>query len=417
MITKRMVTLLPVLAVLLGGVGCTQIQQFLPKRKVRVHPHIVVLSDTLFIGEPDKYLAASDSVLTYQDAHYQHVAGAVPLYGIVYPLKHSADGSQVLIATKPLHELPKGLAGAQGWIGRQFVRPIEKGLCIDPMIPLFDNTASFILNVNGNPIYRPQFDSIAQTLKRISVSFIFCGTEASLKQFPSIANAIQTLQPLFEADDGFKYQVTMAQELPRLSVEKAATNLLVLLGTNSDLDAHLDSVLLHKLADNNCRIVGVQLYAGEDDSFNNFVLSLEKMIRYYAGSQLETKKSLMVSPKQVKHGNSFVPAALQVDARDNVFHLDFPANSVTQGFVCFPQKNQSLSMDVLTGSIRTIIEQIKADNNSLLDQLTQAFADFGTNKIRFSPEFIRACQLDSARVPDRRLVTKFSNTEILYLIP
>ena len=39
-----------------------------------------------------------------------------------------------------------------------------------------------------------------------------------------------------------------------------------------------DSTLVDRLVENNCRLLGFQLYGGEPDNFNNFVLQIGNMI-------------------------------------------------------------------------------------------------------------------------------------------
>lgn len=83
----------------------------------------------------------------------------------------------------------------------------------------------------------------------------------------------------------------------------------------------------------NCRLLGFQLYGGEPDNFNNFVLQIGNMIDCSAPRISRKKRELIVYPEQLRNGNEYA------EVNHNTYCLDFPNRSMTQGWLVFPQKN------------------------------------------------------------------------------
>lgn len=323
-------------------------------------------------------------------------------------------------------------------------------------LPVFDYSNNYIFNVNGNQISHKQFRNIAKGLKKINISFVFDGGDQTIAQFPQIVNALQNLQPLFEqSDEYYTYQFNCvmtfdetgkifhplhtgltsdyseivnflsdkanmkdklrAIKLPRNSwpaLRKAvecfdkhrdATNLIVLIGDKRLTNSGIDSTFTNRILKNNCRIVGFQVYAGEGDDYNNFVLDIEDMINSYADGMIKTKRNILVSPEQIKRINYYE----QVGELKNSYRLDFPANSITQGALFFPQKNESLPMEILTNNVDTIIQQIKQDNNSITQYMSKAFRSVGNNRTRFDSLFIQNFGIDTLRIPQKKLIGSF----------
>ena len=324
-------------------------------------------------------------------------------------------------------------------------------------LPIFDYSNNYVFNVNGNTISHRQFRILAKGLKNINISFVFEGGEQTIAQFPQIVNAMQNLQASFEqTDDNYTYQYNCVMtfdetgklirplnfgftsdysqlinflsdkaeakdklrtiKLPRNSwsalrkavevcgSDKNAINLIVLIGDRT-IGGEVDSALTDKLLENNCRIIGFQVYAGEGDDFNNFVLNIEDMINAYSNGMIKSKRNIFISPEQIRHSNQFK----QVEAGQNGYRLDFPNNSITQGGLFFPQKSEVLPMEILTNNIDTIITQIKEDNNSIVQYMSKAFRSVGNNRTKFDSIFVQNYNIDSARIPHKKLITSFIN--------
>lgn len=201
-------------------------------------------------------------------------------------------------------------------------------------MPVIDKRGSYVLNVNGHPIYYDTFkNKIEKDLQRINLVFVMEGKENTIQQFPSIVNAIQGLQSQLTDDESFSFRfgavltfnepdnpedpickltpdymemldflsekTEHAAELKpvygrfgnwsgiRIGVDMFnkcpdETNLLVVVGDKGFNSEWADSTLVNRLVKNNCRLLGFQLYGGEPDNFNNFVLQIGNMIDCYA---------------------------------------------------------------------------------------------------------------------------------------
>jgi hypothetical protein len=333
-------------------------------------------------------------------------------------------------------------------------------------LPVFDYSNNYIFNVNGGSISYKQFRTIAKGLKKINISFVFEGGEQTIIQFPQIVNALQNLQPLFEQNDkNYTYQFNCVMTFDetgkllrpnstdfttdysqvinylsdkanqkdklrpiklvrgswsalRKSVDcfnkyRDATNLIVLIGDKRVSGSGIDSSLINNIQQNNCRLIGFQVYADGGDDYNNFVLDIEDMINNYADKMIKTKRDILVSPEQIKRRNYYK----QVGEHKNSYRLDFSENSITQGGIFFPQKSESLPMEILTNNIDSIINQIKEDNRNITSYMSRSFRSVGNNRTKFDSLFIQNYGIDTTTIPQKKLVTKFINETPGWYLP
>ena len=324
-------------------------------------------------------------------------------------------------------------------------------------LPVFDYSRNFIFNVDGNQIARSAFEEITDDLQRINISFVFDGTAHTIEQFPQIVNALQNLQPLFEqSSNGFVFQFNTVMnfnangtlsrpystdftsdftQVINLLSDKAAdrenfqnprtplppwaalhravanfdryptaTNLIVLVGDRGAVNVGLDASFLNRIHRNNCRIIGFQVYAGDGDAYNDFVLGINQMITAYSDKMLESRRAVLTSPEQVRRENRFTFA----NENDNYtgFRLDFPDNSITQGALFFPPRGERLPMEVLVNNVDSIVQQIKQDNDAITGHLSRAFRMAGNNRTVFDSLFVRNHGLAS-ETPARSLLNNF----------
>lgn len=484
---------------------------------------LAIFADTISINEPTKFFAA-DSIILYKDPEMNSRSGAVSPYSIVYRLKTSEDGRMTLISKKPYIKAEEVKNEIQGWVDNSLIKDIGTGLHVNQpalpqestrfyirnresvpvtedmkdvnrllteqyptirfnpvssyshkdslvafrtrmVLPVFDYSNNFIMNVNGDNISYKQFRTIANGLRKINVCFVFEGKEKTISNFPQIVNSLQGLQPLFENpndlysyqfgcimnfDDSNKMLRPMGTELtneysniinylsekvrskdklhlsllPRkwAGLRKAVdlfddrrdeTNLIVLIGETGYANDTPDAGLLNKILRNNCRILGFQVYAGGGDEYNNFVLDIENMISSYADGMLQTKKGVLVSPRQIKRSNRYTKTGENM----NSYRLDFPDNSITQGALFFPRKSELLPMEVLSNSIDTIIREIKTDNSTIIEYMDRAFRSVGNNRTKFDSLFVQNYGIDTTRIPTKKLITSFSKYNPGWYIP
>jgi hypothetical protein len=327
-------------------------------------------------------------------------------------------------------------------------------------IPLsvLDKKNNYVFNVNGNKIWYNEFRKLEKDLKKINIMFVFEGKKQIIDNFSSMVNVVQNLQPMFDGiKDGFNYQfgsvialqgsdtisgplikkqeftsdytkliehlvsenddIYRARPLPtghtwrgvRAAVDMMAkkkddTNLLIIMG-ESGYSESVDTLLLNKITNYNCRVLGFQLHGEVTNASNNFVLQIENMINYYASKKMFLKRNIIVYPDQLGQQNRYKERA------KNLYALDFPDKSMTQGWILFPEKNETLPFDILTNSIDSLVAQIKWDNHNLAMSLDKAFnttfVDYFTPALGMDkslPTFFSGQQMPVWYLPSQQLV-------------
>lgn len=454
---------------------------------------VVMLTDTVSLEHPEKYFS-NDSVLLFKDADLTQIAGKIPFYGIVYPYKKRADKNCTLVMNRWKLDADSISQNSPGWIDNSLLGNIGQQLHIDvtslpdstlwfkdrtgkdtlnftqenvrqslqfarqqeailhspvlsykqndtafcfkthiPM-PVIDKRDSYVLNVNGNPIYYNRFkEEIEKNLQRINMVFVMEGKEETIKKFPSVVNVIQGLQPQLVNDEmfSFRFGAVLTFNEPdnendpickltpdymemldflsqksrnadklkpvygmygswsglRIGAEMFSkypdeTNILVVIGDKGFDSEWADSTLVNKLVKNNCRLLGFQLYGGEPDNFNNFVLQVGNMIDCYAPRISSRKRELIVYADQLRNENEYT------EVNHNVYCLDFPNRSMTQGWLIFPQKNESLELEGLATGIDSMLLQVKYDNTLLSNSLDKAFLEVGTHRYKLDSTLV-----------------------------
>ena len=227
---------------------------------------VVMLTDTLAFADPDAYFA-NDSVKLFKNPDLTQEAGKIPFYGIVYPYQTVADKGCVLVANKPQLDADSIGQTAIGWMDGRLLTAPEQQLHIDiaslpdstlvfkdrerkdtlhlssdemrqklqfadnqptiryspvlsyrhndtafcfrthvPM-PVIDKRESYVLNVNGHPIYYGTFKhKIEEDLRKINLMFVLEGKESTIQRFPAVVNAIQGLQSQLANDESFSFK-------------------------------------------------------------------------------------------------------------------------------------------------------------------------------------------------------------------
>lgn len=330
--------------------------------------------------------------------------------------------------------------------------------------PIVDMRDNYVFNVNGNKITYGKFKELEKDLRKLNVMFVFEGKEQVIENYPALVNVVQNLQPLFETeDDVFEYKfgavlafqgqteasyphieskglsdsysdileflITKVDSTDQFSplptqytwsgIRKAVnmiqpykdeTNIFVVIG-ETGYSEWADSVLVKRMAESNCRVLGFQLHGGESNSFNNFVLQIENMIEHCAARESVAKREKIVYVDQLRPRNQYR------ESSKNVYALDFPSRSMTQGWILFPEKSQTLPLDILTNCIDTIVNEVKWDNDNIINSLYQAFNLVGNHRYQYDSLLVQYNHLDSTQVLNRQLPTKFTNELPAWYLP
>lgn len=452
---------------------------------------VTLLSDTIALGKPSHFFA-NDSVRLFKNPDLTQEQTKIPLYSLVFPMKRSKEGNRALIARKGYVSPDSINSDILGWIdgslltdaGQQLhidvaTLPKEslkfkdrtrkvlslperelaesyqfsasnKALAYSPVLsysqqdtniclrtqlpmPIIDRRSSYVLNVNGAPIYYERFKKAEKSLGKVNVVFVMEGKDDVIQRFPSLVNVVQSLQPIFTNDDMFSFRfgavltfneknsptdpvcplTTDYMKLLDFMSEKSKnatkltpvygmqgswsglkravnlfnkcpdeTNVVVVVGDKGYNSEWADSTLVNQMVRNNCRLLGFQLYSGNPDNFNNFVLQVGNMIDSYAPKISKQKRNLIVYADQLRNENEY-----KETAKKNAYCLDFPERSMTQGWLVFPQKNETLELEGLASSVDSMLVQVKYDNTLLVNSLYQAFDEVGHFRHRMDSTF------------------------------
>ncbi|MDR2915107.1 MAG: hypothetical protein LBV74_09795 [Tannerella sp.] len=327
-----------------------------------------------------------------------------------------------------------------------------------------DQSDNYVLNVNGNKITYGKFKQLEKDLKKLNVMFIFEGKDQVVENCPSIINVIQNLQPAFENnDDRFSYKfgavIASQGETPDSSpliksvgmtgnytdvidyliaetdssknmkplptqytwrgvgtavdmIEpyKDETNIFVIIGEEG-YSEWADSVLIRRMSDANCRVLGFQMFSVSENAGNNFVLQIENMIAHCAERESIKKREKIVYVDQVKKVNRYR------ESSKNVYALDFPGRSMTQGWVLFPEKTVTMPLDILTNGIDSLISEVKWDNDNLVNSLYKAFGEVGNHRYRYDSVWVAYNHLQPEQVLDRKLPKMFTSQLPAWFLP
>ena len=298
-------------------------------------------------------------------------------------------------------------------------------------LPVVDQRDNYVFNVNGNKIMYTRFKELEKELRKLNVVFVFEGQQQVFENYPSVVSAIQNLQLLFEDEnDIFRYKfgavwayrtknttasgptvrsidltesyteiidslITMAdymksyepielqqtwyglrRAVSMVEPHRDETNILVVIGETGPTE-WADSLLIRRIANANCRILGYQMHSIEENPGNNFVLQIVNMIDEYTKIESIAKREKIVYIDQLRQNYHFR------ESSKNVYALDFPDKSMMQGWVLFPEKHINLPLEILTGSMDTLISEVKWDNNNLVNSLYKAFATVGNHLFKY----------------------------------
>lgn len=320
--------------------------------------------------------------------------------------------------------------------------------------PVIDKRDNQVFNINGKGISYTRGNQIKQELKRINVLFAMEQSPRLPEQYPMLLNAIQNLGPFFAgSSESFTYQfgaavatrqgmetipltadyemltdrmvemashVTDAESTPmpawkamRSTLElindaPEAVNLIISVGETGEMQENAPSSIVKALNEKNCRLLGWQLYASNDDKYNNYVLQLSNMIDHYADYRIKKKRNIILYAEQFRRTN------LLREAGPNFLMLDYPYSSMTQGGFLFPEKGGTLPMELFAGAVDSIVTQIRADHQLLRESIDRAFASVGNSKDRLDSLLVATYHLPKDMKPEKEFKKMFNNATPLW---
>lgn len=284
---------------------------------------------------------------------------------------------------------------------------------------VLDYSKNFIYNVLGEPIYFDRYREITERNKRANIVFVLDVSAPNAPYAPIVKSLLQDLQLRFEKPSYFnsvKYGVvlyknnscgdnvassTLNKDYNKITAfmnEKMnemncpsnvgnqplnegliaagnllselpdETNIVVTIGTSANRGGNMYGVI-NSLTQAQARLIMFQTSARSSDTYNDFVLMAENIVTNTAKNVAELKKQKIISQNDVLTKNNF--SLVEGDA--GYFSLDFPKQSMAQGFVIFPKKGDITAPGHLKKSLDSLIAQVTLDNTSIDNSLHDYF--------------------------------------------
>jgi hypothetical protein len=410
--------------------------------------HLSAITDSRVMLEAEKYFR-SDSLLLFAAPDLKEPCAAIPLGGVLYVLKTADEGSRTLVSQKTGITPDDASTVTSGWVASSLIapfgsrltmsappRPTASPVSLSPALyahrvdttlvfrtldtsEILDHSDNRVFNVDGSAITWHQSQRIAASLREINVVFAFVPTAGVVSHMPVMAGVIQNLKPVFgTSGNGFNYRFAAVTGRESIDFESDylsfgdrlieagermdslkptgfvdvlrgalalagdrpdATNIIVVVGETASHREALPRDVVDGFDRCNARLLSYQVFAADDDAYNNFVLQSIDVIESYAERSLTRKRETIVHTDLLRGENRFR------EGLKNVYALDFPERSMTQGMVIFPEKGKFAGPELLLGGVDSLVRQVEADNIALRDGLDRAFAEVGRHRSRFQP--------------------------------
>lgn len=285
---------------------------------------------------------------------------------------------------------------------------------------ILDYSKNYVFNVLGEPIYFDRYREITEKDKRINIVFNLDISAPNAPYAPIVKSLLQDLQLRFEKPSYFssvRYGVVLYKSnscgdnvavsplntdyskittfIDQKSNEMNCpsnsgyqpvseglmaagnllsnfpdeTNIVITVGTSSDSQSGNMYGVINALTQAQARMIMFQTSARSSDTYNDFVLLSENVVTNTAKNVAELKKQKIINQNDVLTKNNFN----LVEGDEGFFSLDYPKQSMSQGFVIFPKKGDIATPGYLKKSVDSLIAQVTLDNETIDKSLNDYF--------------------------------------------
>ena len=326
-------------------------------------------------------------------------------------------------------------------------------------INAIDNNDNYVYGLSGSPITYKQFKNLKDNLKHINIVFAFENQQSvknnfeqlviSINQFknqlPRKGNTLYrigavigfginnnalleiplskdldaTLKELDKLAD-IKNQISTSKESSWNATLKASqmltkykneNNIIVSIGESGNNNEKVDQSLIQSITNVQARVLGYQVYADTGNTFNNFVLQVQDIILRSAKEIATKKKNFLVNSNQLRAENLFI------EKGENQYSLDFPTQSMWQGWVIFPKKKELMSQDLLVSALTSLVQEVQSDTKNITDELQNSFAASGMPRSKISAQWASLQNLPSGYTPNTNFAKALAGAEPHTLFP
>lgn len=346
--------------------------------------------------------------------------------------------------------------------GIQAVYPQKTNGFTNVFTNIFDYSNNKIYNVLGEPVQFNKYQKILADNRNLNVVFVLDASRNNRLYFPLVKSLLQELQLNFKNPNYFStvkfggviykqntcgvgglhsnlssdyrdvttfFERKMEQlncpdnsiiqpvntglsaATRMLSPVPDETNIIILIGTTANQNIQ-SQTLVNALSRTNSRLVVFQTQSRSSDAYNDFVLLGQKLVLNSAANIAERKKQKIINQ---------VDLLLDVDynlgtGENGVYFLNFPSQSMTQGYVLFPKKGETMSAGLLKNAIDSILAQVTADNIQIDNSLTKYFrSEIGVSNTHLAKPYFNRFALNEKLIPTR-IASSLLNHKTSFLV-
>jgi hypothetical protein len=161
------------------------------------------------------------------------------------------------------------------------------------------------------------------------------------------------------------------------------------------------------LAKQNARVIFFQPYSGNGNNYAPLVTQAKYVLEKSSEKAVVCKRENHVGDKnEVTYTNTF--NSLETGST-NIYCLDFPENSISQGFLVFPTVGNKTEGKFLSKAIDSLLAQIDADNKHTIGSMTSVFNSPGIFNAKPDAHFERYYRFYEMVPKDLEVQTKNIN--------
>lgn len=154
------------------------------------------------------------------------------------------------------------------------------------------------------------------------------------------------------------------------------TNVIVLIGATAASGSSTANAT-RLISGARAKLLVFQTEARPADMYNNFVLLAENTVTATSRNIAELNKEKTADHSFIKNRNNFS----LVEGEQGVYSLDYPAKSMTQGFVLYPKRRETNNNALLMQALDTLLTQLTHENIQTKQSLLSYFkTEAGSNK-------------------------------------
>lgn len=311
---------------------------------------------------------------------------------------------------------------------------------------VFDYRKNKVYNVLGNPLYYDRYKEIVSDNRKLNVIFVLDVSSNNRLYIPVAKSLLQELQlnfaspsyfssvkfggvaykqnncgvsPMYSplssnysdvthffeektakltcGDAGIEQPVDkgLLTATKMLSGAEKETNIIILIGTTAEQSSEIQSTI-NALTRTGAKLIFFQTQSKSADAYNDFVLLAQKLVVSSAENIAERKKEKIVSQNDLLVNENYNLTA----GETGIYSLDFPKASMTQGFVIFPKKGETMPAGVLKTAIDSLLVQAAKDNKQIDNSLTKYFrSEIGVSNTKVKSPYTSQFPLTAAFVP------------------